>query len=96
MLYLCTFVLCIMIYRYVSGPGTKKSWYRVQLVTTSGRQFTLVIEVILSLSDSMVTFCQQTEAILTFKSFLKAVRGGSWGEDISYNSFDEKLWDELQ
>ena len=37
----------------------------------------------------------QTEAILTFKKFLCAVREGSWGEDISYNSFDEKLWDEL-
>ena len=36
-----TSVLC----RYVSGPGTKKSWYRVHLVTTSGREFTLVIEV---------------------------------------------------
>ena len=37
----------------------------------------------------------QAEAILTFKKFIQAVREGTWGEDISYNSFDEKLWDEL-
>ena len=32
---------------------------------------------------------------MTFKKFIAAVREGTWGEDVSYNSFDEKLWDEL-
>ena len=63
-------------------------------MTTSGREFTLVIEVCV-FSRMKGNLLLQTEAILTFKKFLNAVREGSWGEDISYNSFDEKLWDEL-
>ena len=39
--------------------------------------------------------CFESEAILTFKKLLQVVREGTWGGDISYNSFDERLLDEL-